>query len=62
MSSLQIVSKVERLLDTAPVAYWRIQRVLGKNILYVADSRASSDWTVSSLSDVVEQGEYARGL
>ena len=62
MLTLQIVSKVERLLDTALVAYWRIQPVLDKNILYIADSRVSSDWIVSSLSDVVEEGEYAQRM
>ena len=61
MSSLQIVSKVEILLDTALVAYSRIQRMRDKNIVSIPDSRAEADWTVSSLSDVVEQGEYARG-
>lgn len=42
MSSLQIVSKVERLLDNALVAYSRIQRMRGKNIVYIPDSRASA--------------------
>ena len=62
MSSLRIVSKVERSLDTALVAYSRFQRMCGMNAVYTPDSRASADWTVSSLSDVVEQWEYARGL
>ena len=62
MSSLQIVSKVERSLDTALVTYLSFWRLRGKNYVYASYSRASADWTISSLSNVVEQGEYARGL